>query len=99
VGTWWRLWSHNTSGSTFIPFVIGVGMLFVNGGPRLGWLLTAGSLIALLAAKDLANAPQRIAIPSLWAPKVATYEAHNARARWLFRERIWGARDTDEETP
>lgn len=61
----WRLWGHNTSGLTFIPFLIGVGMLFVNGGSKIGWLLTAGSLIALLAGV-LANLDVYFARTSLW---------------------------------
>jgi len=38
-----------TSGMVMFPFAIGVGMIFFNGGSILGWLLAAGSLIALVA--------------------------------------------------
>jgi hypothetical protein len=37
-----------TSGMLLIPFVIGVGMLFFNYKSIVGWLLTAGALIALI---------------------------------------------------
>jgi hypothetical protein len=36
-----------TGGMVLIPFVIGVGMLFYNGKNPLGWLVAAGSLVAL----------------------------------------------------
>lgn len=37
-----------TSGMLLIPFIIGVGMLFFNYKSIVGWLLTGGSLIALI---------------------------------------------------
>lgn len=45
----WRLWGYDTSGATLFPFLLGVGVLFVNGRSRIGWLLTAGSLVALVS--------------------------------------------------
>lgn len=45
----WHLWGRDTSGAIFIAFLIGVGVLFANGGSKLGWLLTLGSLVALIA--------------------------------------------------
>ena len=47
--SFWRLWGHDTSGATLFPFLIGVGLLFVNGRSRIGWLLTIGSLVALVS--------------------------------------------------
>ena len=44
----WHLWGYNSAGFMFIPFLIGVGLLFANGSSKLGWLLAAGSLIALV---------------------------------------------------
>lgn len=37
-----------TSGAILIVFMLGVGMLFFNGKNPLGWLVTAGSLVALI---------------------------------------------------
>jgi hypothetical protein len=44
----WHLWGRDTSGLVFIGFIIGVGVLFANGSSKLGWLLTLGSLVALI---------------------------------------------------
>jgi hypothetical protein len=37
-----------TSGMVMIPFMFGVGIMFYNGKNILGWLLTFGSLVALI---------------------------------------------------
>lgn len=37
-----------TSGYIMLIFMLGVGVLFFNGKNPLGWLLTAGSLVALI---------------------------------------------------
>ena len=37
-----------TTGMIFIPFLIGVGFLFYNSKNWIGWLLTCGSLVALI---------------------------------------------------
>ncbi|MFT6257432.1 MAG: hypothetical protein ACJAT8_001972 [Cellvibrionaceae bacterium] len=37
-----------TSGMVMIPFMFGVGLMFYNGRNILGWLLTFGSLVALI---------------------------------------------------
>jgi len=37
-----------TSGMIMIPFLFGVGMIFYNGRSTLGWMLTIGSLVALI---------------------------------------------------
>ncbi len=37
-----------TSGILFIPFMIGVGMLFFNSSNFLGWLLSVGSVVLIL---------------------------------------------------
>lgn len=36
-------------GATLIPFLIGIALLFFNGKSKPGWLLTGGSLLAILA--------------------------------------------------
>ena len=46
-------------------FLLGVGLLFANGGSKLGWLLTLGSVIALLAGV-IANLDVYFAQLSLW---------------------------------
>ena len=47
-----RIYSYGgwnmTTGMIFIPFLIGVGFLFYNSRNWIGWLLTFGSLIALI---------------------------------------------------
>jgi hypothetical protein len=62
----WHLWGYNAAGFTFIPFLIGVGLLFANGSSRLGWLLTLGSVIALLAGV-IANLDVYFTQLSLWS--------------------------------
>jgi hypothetical protein len=37
-----------TSGMVMIPFIFGVGMIFYNGRNIIGWLLTIGSISALI---------------------------------------------------
>jgi hypothetical protein len=61
----WHIWGYNGAGLTFIPFLIGVGLLFANGSSKLGWLLAGGSLIALIAGV-LANLDVYFAQTSLW---------------------------------
>jgi len=44
-----RLGAFNvTSGMVLVPFIFGVGMIFYNARNYIGWLLAAGSLIALV---------------------------------------------------
>lgn len=45
---WMRSWFSITSGMVMFPFILGIAMVFYNGKSVIGWLLTAGSLIALL---------------------------------------------------
>lgn len=61
----WRMWGYNAAGFTFFPFLIGVGLLFANGSSKVGWLLTIGSLIALIAGV-IANLDVYFAQTSLW---------------------------------
>lgn len=41
-------WGNVTGGMILIPFLIGVGLLFYNARNPIGWVLTGGSLIALV---------------------------------------------------
>lgn len=61
----WRLWGYNTAGLMFIPFLIGVFLLFANGSSKPGWLLTAGSVLVLLVGV-LANLDVYFRPTSLW---------------------------------
>lgn len=55
-GFGYRLYSLNsfgaaynvTSGMVMIPFILGIGMVFYNGKSIIGWILTCGSLTALV---------------------------------------------------
>jgi uncharacterized protein len=47
------LWGWNRPagfGLTMLPLLIGVGVLFFDGKSKLGWILTAGGLLTILAA-------------------------------------------------
>jgi uncharacterized protein len=61
----WHLWGHNSAGIMFIPFLIGVGLLFANGSSKLGWLLAAGSVLALVIGV-LSNLDVYFRATSLW---------------------------------
>jgi uncharacterized protein len=61
----WHVWGYNSAGLMFIPFLIGVGVLFANGRSKLGWLLTVGSLVTLLVGV-LANLDVYFRPTSLW---------------------------------
>ena len=44
-------WSRPAGfGLTMLPLLIGVGVLFFDGKSKLGWILTAGGLLTILAA-------------------------------------------------
>lgn len=45
----WYIWGHSAFGMTLIPLLFGIGILFFNGGSIVGWLLTIGGGIAILA--------------------------------------------------
>src|SRR5712691_1713460 len=49
VGSYWNFYGTNTFGVTLLPMLIGVGMLFWNGRSAIGWLLTAGGALFILA--------------------------------------------------
>jgi hypothetical protein len=49
VGGYWGFYGGSTFGITLLPFVIGVAILFWNGRSLLGWLLTAGGFLFILA--------------------------------------------------
>jgi hypothetical protein len=45
----WGWWGDNTFGLTLVPLLIGIGILFFNGRSALGWLLTVGGTVIILA--------------------------------------------------
>src|SRR5438128_12558518 len=49
VGSYWSFYGTNTFGITLLPMLFGVGILFWNGRNILGWLLTAGGALFILA--------------------------------------------------
>jgi hypothetical protein len=49
VGSYWSFYGANTFGITLLPMLFGVGILFWNGKSVIGWLLTAGGALFILA--------------------------------------------------
>jgi hypothetical protein len=49
AGSYWSFYGQNTFGITLIPLLIGIAILFWNGRSTIGWLLTAGGALFLLA--------------------------------------------------
>lgn len=45
----WTLFGVNDFGLSLLPFLIGVGILFFDGGAKLGWLLAGLGLLIVLA--------------------------------------------------
>ena len=45
----WLFYGYNAFGLTLFPLLIGIGILFYNGRSIIGWLLTAGGAIIILA--------------------------------------------------
>src|SRR5215469_15931161 len=49
VGSYWNFWGTNSFGVTLIPMLLGVAILFFNGKNIIGWLLTIGGALFILA--------------------------------------------------
>ena len=49
AGSYWNFYGTNTFGITLIPMLFGIGILFWNGRSVIGWLLTAGGALFILA--------------------------------------------------
>jgi hypothetical protein len=49
VGSYWNLWGTNSFGITLIPMLLGVAILFYSGKSAIGWILTAGGALFILA--------------------------------------------------
>src|SRR6202035_1450118 len=48
-GSYWGFYGANSFGIPLLPMMIGIAMLFFNGRSVIGWLLTAGGAIFILA--------------------------------------------------
>ena len=49
VGSYWAFWGGNTFGITLLPMLIGIAILFWNGKSVIGWLVTVGGALFILA--------------------------------------------------
>ncbi len=49
TSSYWNLWGTNSFGLTLIPLLFGVGILFFSGRSWIGWLLTIGGALFILA--------------------------------------------------
>ena len=49
AGSYWNFYGTNTFGITLIPMLFGVALLFWSGRSVIGWLLTAGGALFILA--------------------------------------------------
>src|SRR5664279_4603509 len=47
--SYWNFYGTNTFGLTLVPMLFGIGLLFFSGRSTIGWLLTAGGAICILA--------------------------------------------------
>jgi len=47
--SYWSFYGTNSFGITLLPMMIGVALLFFNGRSVVGWLLTAGGALFILA--------------------------------------------------
>ena len=49
VGSYWNFWGGNSFGITLLPLLFGMGLLFWNHRSAIGWLLTVGGALFILA--------------------------------------------------
>jgi len=49
VGSYWSFYGANTFGVTLIPMLLGIALLFWNGRSIIGWVLTTGGFLFILA--------------------------------------------------
>src|SRR6516164_3411141 len=49
VGSYWAFWGGGTFGITLLPMLIGIAVLFWNGKSVIGWLVTVGGALFILA--------------------------------------------------
>jgi len=49
VGSYWTFWGGNSFGVTLIPMLFGTAIIFFNGKSTIGWVLTIGGALFILA--------------------------------------------------
>jgi len=49
VGSYWSLYGTNSFGITLIPMLFGFAMVFFNGRSTIGWILTIGGALFIVA--------------------------------------------------
>jgi hypothetical protein len=49
AGSYWGFWGGNSFGITLLPLLFGMGLLFWNHRSAIGWLLTVGGALFILA--------------------------------------------------
>ena len=49
AGSYWNFYGNNTFGITLLPMLFGIGILFWNGRSAIGWLLTVGGALFIVA--------------------------------------------------
>ena len=49
VGGYWNLYGENSFGITLLPMIFGIGLLFWRGRSTVGWVLTIGGALFILA--------------------------------------------------
>jgi hypothetical protein len=49
MGSYWSFYGANTFGITLLPMLFGIGILFWNGRSIIGWLLTLGGALFIIA--------------------------------------------------
>jgi len=49
VGSYWSFYGGNSFGITLVPMLLGVAIVFWNGKSTIGWVLTAGGALFILA--------------------------------------------------
>lgn len=54
----WSWWGPNTFGLSLVPLLFGVALLFFNGKSLIGWLLTIGGAVIILAGV-ISNHPSK----------------------------------------
>jgi hypothetical protein len=49
VGGFWSIYGENSFGITLLPMIFGIGLLFWRGRSTVGWVLTIGGALFILA--------------------------------------------------
>lgn len=49
MSSYWQLWGYNAFGLSLIPLLLGIGLLFFDGRSPIGWILTFGGVVIIIA--------------------------------------------------